>query len=86
MRSGSVPPTWNPACFALSIAPVAIAYGLFVPLDFLQEPAMHNPVVHFECFSKDPATLSNLYEKIFGWKVQDMAGLASPSSTTTSRA
>ena len=43
---------------------------------------MHNPVVHFECFSKDPATLSNLYEKIFGWKVQDMAGLASPSSTT----
>jgi predicted enzyme related to lactoylglutathione lyase len=36
---------------------------------------MHNPVVHFEMLSKDPAKLSNFYEKIFGWKVQDMPEL-----------
>ena len=36
---------------------------------------MHNPVVHFEMLSKDPAKLSSFYEKIFGWKVQDMPEL-----------
>ena len=36
---------------------------------------MHNPVVHFEMLSKDPAKLSNFYEKIFGWKVQEMPEL-----------
>ena len=36
---------------------------------------MHNPVVHFEMLSKDPANLSAFYEKIFGWKVQDMPEL-----------
>ena len=36
---------------------------------------MHNPVVHFEMLSKDPAKLSAFYEKIFGWHVQDMPEL-----------
>ena len=31
---------------------------------------MGNPVVHWELMSKDPATVSAFYEKIFGWKIQ----------------
>ena len=31
---------------------------------------MGSPVVHWELMSKDPAKVSALYEKIFGWKIQ----------------
>jgi predicted enzyme related to lactoylglutathione lyase len=36
---------------------------------------MHNPVVHFEMLSKNPAQLSSFYEKIFGWKIHDVPEL-----------
>jgi predicted enzyme related to lactoylglutathione lyase len=36
---------------------------------------MGNPVVHWEMLSKDPAKVSTFYEKVFGWKVQDMPEL-----------
>ena len=36
---------------------------------------MGNPVVHWEMLCKDPAKVSTFYEKIFGWKVQDMPEL-----------
>ena len=29
------------------------------------------PVVHWELLSKDPAKLSDFYEKIFGWQIQN---------------
>lgn len=31
---------------------------------------MGKPVVHWELLSKDPAKLSNFYEKVFDWKIQ----------------
>lgn len=31
---------------------------------------MGRPVVHWELMSKDPAKVSNFYQKIFGWNVQ----------------
>jgi predicted enzyme related to lactoylglutathione lyase len=31
---------------------------------------MGNPVVHWELLSKDPARLSDFYEKVFSWKVE----------------
>jgi len=31
---------------------------------------MGEPVVHWEFWSKDPARLSNFYEKVFDWKIQ----------------
>jgi predicted enzyme related to lactoylglutathione lyase len=37
---------------------------------YSKEIMMGNPVVHFELLSKDPAKLSDFYEKLFGWKVQ----------------
>jgi len=33
---------------------------------------MGSPVVHWELMSKDPAKVSAFYEKIFGWKIQNM--------------
>ena len=33
---------------------------------------MHTPVVHWEMLSKDPDKVSGFYEKVFGWKIQDM--------------
>ena len=36
---------------------------------------MGQPVVHWEMLSRDPAKLSDFYQKIFGWKVQDMPEL-----------
>jgi predicted enzyme related to lactoylglutathione lyase len=30
---------------------------------------MGNPVVHWEFLSKDPAKVSDFYQKIFGWKI-----------------
>ena len=31
---------------------------------------MANPVVHWELMSKDPAKVSEFYEKVFAWKIQ----------------
>jgi len=31
---------------------------------------MGRPVIHWELLSKDPATLSDFYEKVFAWKIQ----------------
>lgn len=31
---------------------------------------MGEPVVHWEFWSKDPARLSNFYERVFDWKIQ----------------
>jgi predicted enzyme related to lactoylglutathione lyase len=31
---------------------------------------MGNPVMHWELLSKDPAKLSDFYEKVFDWKIQ----------------
>ena len=33
---------------------------------------MGRPVVHWELMSKDPASVSAFYERIFGWKIQHM--------------
>ena len=33
---------------------------------------MGNPVVHWELLSKDPAKMSNFYEKVFAWKIKHM--------------
>ena len=33
---------------------------------------MGNPVVHWELLSKDPAKMSNFYEKVFAWKFKHM--------------
>ena len=31
---------------------------------------MGRPVIHWELLSKDPAKLSDFYEKVFAWKIQ----------------
>jgi hypothetical protein len=31
---------------------------------------MGRPIVHFELMSKDPAKVSDFYEKVFAWKIQ----------------
>ena len=31
---------------------------------------MGRPVVHFELMSKDPATVSDFYAKVFDWQIQ----------------
>ena len=36
---------------------------------------MGQPVVHWEFLSRDPAKVSDFYQKIFGWKVQHMPEL-----------
>jgi uncharacterized protein len=36
---------------------------------------MGKPVVHWEMLSKDPARLSDFYQKIFDWKIQNMPEL-----------
>lgn len=33
---------------------------------------MGNPVVHWELMSKDPARVSEFYEKVFDWKIRHM--------------
>jgi len=33
---------------------------------------MDRPVVHWELMSKDPAKISDFYEKVFAWKIQHL--------------
>jgi len=43
---------------------------------------MGQPVVHWEMLSRNPATLSDFYQKIFGWKVQHVPELRVPNMMT----
>jgi predicted enzyme related to lactoylglutathione lyase len=45
------------------------------PLMRSKEIVMGRPVVFWEFLSKDPAKVSAFYEKVFGWKAQDMPEL-----------
>jgi len=36
---------------------------------------MGHPVVHWELMSKDPARIASFYEKIFGWKIEQVPAM-----------
>jgi predicted enzyme related to lactoylglutathione lyase len=42
---------------------------------FKGEIIMGKPIVHWELLSKDPAKLSDFYQKVFDWKIQHVPEL-----------
>jgi predicted enzyme related to lactoylglutathione lyase len=55
-------PFWS----GVDFAPPYSSYGR------REETSMGRPVVHWELMSKDPATVSDFYANIFGWKIQHL--------------